>query len=62
MNWIEPAQGKMRADVDALKLTCRIPQAKAYHIGEGSVVQCTTSAHLCTSLLIDSPTQLTNRA
>ena len=41
MSWIEPAQGNhklVRADVPAFKFTCRIPQAKPYHVGEGSVV------------------------
>ena len=44
MSWIEPAQCNqklMRAD-------CRIRQAKAYHVGEGSVVlQQPIHAHDC---------------
>ena len=41
MSWIVPAQCNqelMRADVPAFKVTCRIRQAKAYHVDKGSLI------------------------
>ena len=41
MSWIEPAQCNqklMKADMPAFKFTCRICQAKAYHVSKGMVV------------------------